>query len=438
MKKVLTRIIAIIVAAITIVSGCDCKHHGPDYETGFNKVLIMYSAGYNSLSNYLREDIGDFKDGYLPSKNDNNAFLIVSHLSRTNTDFTTPAAPVVIRMYKDKKKGAVMDTVLTYPYDKCLTKASDLNDILSTIKSQFPARHYGMVLSSHSSGWLPRGYYSDPNKYESRSSGSRSLSAGLQKPLPEGAVPYTELEDFPGAPAVKSIGMANDNTGSQNISYELDLPEFASNIPMHLDYLILDACLSGGVEVAYQLKDVCDVICFSQAEVLAEGLNYKMLTSHLLEHDSDVTSVADDYYTQYMEKTDANERSATISVVDCTRMADMAECCGKLFAKYRNGIAMLNPNSVQRYYRNSRHWFYDLEDILVKAGISEEEHKELSSAINSAVIYKAATDSFLKSYGGFDIKVFSGFSMYLPCNGSKYLDNFYKTLDWNKATELVE
>ena len=40
----------------------------------------------------------------------------------------------------------------------------------------------------------------------------------------------------------------------------------------------------------------------------------------------------------------------------------------------------------------------------------------------------------------FDIPLVSccGLSMYLPCNGSEYLDNFYKTLEWNKATALVK
>ena len=48
---------------------------------------------------------------------------------------------------------------------------------------------------------------------------------------------------------------------------------------------------------------------------------------------------------------------------------------------------------------------------------------------------KAATPSIL---GLFDINVFSGLSMYLPCDGSANLDNFYKTLAWNAATGLVE
>ena len=38
----------------------------------------------------------------------------------------------------------------------------------------------------------------------------------------------------------------------------------------------------------------------------------------------------------------------------------------------------------------------------------------------------------------FDIVNFCGLSMYLPCDGSANLDNFYKTLAWNRATGLVE
>ena len=38
----------------------------------------------------------------------------------------------------------------------------------------------------------------------------------------------------------------------------------------------------------------------------------------------------------------------------------------------------------------------------------------------------------------FEIKTFSGFSMYLPCNGTSELDKYYRTLEWNKATGLVE
>ena len=44
----------------------------------------------------------------------------------------------------------------------------------------------------------------------------------------------------------------------------------------------------------------------------------------------------------------------------------------------------------------------------------------------------------MKNYGGFDINAYCGLSMYLPCKGDATLDAYYKTLDWNIATKLVE
>ena len=75
---------------------------------------------------------------------------------------------------------------------------------------------------------------------------------------------------------------------------------------------------------------------------------------------------------------------------------------------------------------------------MAKAGADEAELKALDAALDECISYKNATESFMGTSSGFEIKVFSGLSMYLPANGSAYLDNFYKTLAWNKATKLVD
>jgi hypothetical protein len=106
------------------------------------------------------------------------------------------------------------------------------------------------------------------------------------------------------------------------------------------------------------------------------------------------------------------------------------------------GLDLIIPSEVQPYFRSYHHWFYDLEDVFLKAGISDTEKRNLEQALGDCIVYKAATPTFyLNNYGagsGFNIDIYSGFSMYLPCNGSPYLDNFYKSLAWNKATGLVQ
>lgn len=435
MKRIILKLTALAVAAVTLVSGCDCSRIDPD-KKGYDHVVILYSAGFNSLSGYLKDDINDLKEGFLPGKKNKDALVVVSHLNSGGNDYITAVPPVIINIYNGSK-GPVMDTVKIYGSEVCLTKASEMKEILNDVKELFPSEHYGMVFSSHSTGWLPMGYYSHPENYDFKSPDGKALTARPRLDAPEGAVPYdfADENEFPGMPPVKSIGMTNRKISGQDYSYEMNLPDFASNIPFHLDYLLFDACLTGGIEVAYELKDLCDIMCFSQAEVLAEGFNYLTLASDLLEHNGDVISVAEDFYVNYAEKTHAIERSATISVIDCTGLDGLAAVCGNLFEKYRTGIGSIRADDVQRYYRGKHHWFYDLEDILVKAGIDAAEQKQLTDALDECVMYNEATDEFL---GDFKIEHHCGFSMYLPCNGSAYLDNFYKTLEWNKATKLVD
>jgi hypothetical protein len=430
MKRIAFKSVMILAMVFSLVSGCQCSRIDID-KTGYNQVLILYSGGYNSLRDYLYEDIQDLKKGYAPSIKSDKAFLVVSHLAVKRGDYRTETSPQLIRVYSDKKNGVVLDTLKSY--GGTLSEKSTMNTILSDIKRQFPSEHYGMVFSSHASGWLPVGYYNNPGYYEpSYSSGRKGSAAPV---LQNGTYPYIEPGLQPGEPLTKSLTMTNGVT----LATEMEIAEFKDAIPMHLDFLLLDACLSGGIEVAYEFKDVCDQIGFSQAEILADGFDYKNIAGHLLgSTGQDTRAVLDDYYQQYAVKTDRNDRSATISLVDCTKLDPLASLCATLFSKYSTAIAGLDPSNVQRYYRYDKHWFYDLEDILVNAGISESEHRSLTGALNDCVIYKAATESFLPGYGGFKIETFSGLSMYLPCNGSSYLDSFYKDLAWNKATLLVD
>ena len=429
MKRIVPRLILALAVIFSLVSGCQCGRVDPD-KTGYDNVLIFYSAGYNSLVNYLREDIKDLRSGYAPALKEPRAFLVVSHLATKRDEYTTKTKPQLIRVYRDRKKGVILDTLKAY--DGHLSDPQLMRNILSEIQRQFPAKHYGMVFSSHASGWLPAFYYNFPNQFDRSYASERK---GVARRIRPQSFPYVERELLPGEPMTKSLTVTNDRYDSM----EMELTEFKAAIPMHLDYILMDACLMGCVEVAYELKDVCDQIGFSQTEILADGFDYKNLAGQLLEKDEpDTRAVLDAYYQQYASKTDKTDRSATISLVDCTRMDALASICNTLFSKYRSAIASLDPSLVQRYYRYDKHWFYDLEDILVKAGITEDEHRSLTSALNQCILYKAATPEFLKGYGGFVIETFSGLSMYLPCNGSAFLNSEYEGLAWNRATGLVD
>ena len=395
-------------------------------------VLLLYSAGYNSISSYLEEDIQDLMTGDLPSNSRiKDVLLVYSHLPVMKNAYNKPNPPVLMRVYKGYEGEVVTDTLVRYPASVHSADPAQLNAVLTYVKDNFTAKTYGMIFSSHATGYLPTGYYSNPDTYIYAPSAIwRRQGHAVRR-----GVPYVEPEHDPSLPMVKSIGQDQVGIYGNYESYEIQIEEFAEALPMYLDYILFDACLMGGVEVAYELKDRCGLVGFSQTEVLAEGFDYRSIPNYLLSgQEPDPESVCRDYFEQY-DVQSGIYRSATISLVDCRRMEPLAVICADLFGKYRRDMQHVSPFNVQRYYRYDYHWFYDLVDILVKAGADPADVKALESAVDDCMVYRAATPEFM---GSFDIDSYSGFSMYLPCHGNGELDKYYRTLKWNIATGLVE
>ena len=421
-------------AVTLLTSGCGWFRHTPE-EMEPDSVLLIYVCGFNNLSNNLKSNIQALEEGFIPEKKSDRILLLAEHLTKTGSNYTIATEPHLIRFYKEK--GIIVrDTLKTYPSTFHLAKTDDMGTILADVRTLFNAKHYGMVFSSHATGWLPRGYYSKSENEDIWLTAPGPKKSAARRNSAAGAVPFYEPEQLPG-PAVRSLGASN----TSELTYEMELPEFSRTIQkeIKLDYLVIDACLSGGVEVAYELKDACGKVVFSPAEELAEGMDYSTMAGYLLQKSSpDLNGLAEKYYNTYLNKSDSEEQSATVTVVDCSALGRLAQVCTALFSKYRDGIANVDSDSVQRFFRASKHWFYDLEDILVKAGITSAEKAELEEALGACIGYKAHTEHFLPHFNGFKIDTYCGLSMYLPKMGTEYLDGYYKTLKWNIATGLVE
>lgn len=412
--------IVVLSLALFMVSACDWWNGGEEKDVPVEDVMIVYSVGRNSLKDDLLMDIEDLANAYVPGKNSGKALVVITHSSQSASSFKTETNPYVIRFYTDSRSRVVRDTLKTYGTDFLLTKSENMKEVLTYVQSQFKASHYGMVFSSHGWGWLPKGYY----QHGENTDKVRSARSAYRYVAPDRS-----------RPKVKSVGQENVFEDGTTYSYELNISDFVAAIPMHLDYMIFDACLMGGIETAYEFKDICDYFVGSQAEILSQGFDYENITSRLLEGDKpDVQAVCADYFALYKDQT-GWQKSATISMVDCKELKAFADVCKGLIDKYRARIAVVNPARVQRYYTYNKHWFYDLESIFMAAGISDDDRAVLEAALDKCVVYKAATDYILDSI---PVETFSGFSMYLPSDGSMYLNSFYKTLKWNEAVELVK
>ena len=426
------RAIIILLAAALLCGGCEgnCRKHK---EQKYEKVLILYQAGYNSLSRYLKEDLAELQQGDLPAASDAQAILIVAHHTVSYLEFDTKTQPCIIRLYKDKKGTPVLDTLSRMSDTDLLTRKEIMARSLNYIAEQFKSDHYGLILSSHGTGWLPIDYYAHPDKYKlSPAAGGRK--AAPKAVFPEGPVPFEETEPMPGPPT-RTFGEERIKDGSSVMIHETDIKDLAAGLPYRFDYILMDVCLMGCVEVAYELKDKAGWIGFSPAEILADGLDYTKISARLLKSgDPDLQGVMDDFYDSHVAQT-GDYKSACYTLVDCSKLEPLAAACRDAFAAGRKAIEEVDPGRVQPLFRGSHHWFYDLKDILDQAGAGSSA---VDRALDGCVTYKVHTEKFMPASGGFVFRTYCGLSMYLPCNGSGYLDEYYKTLAWNKATSLVQ
>ncbi len=378
------------------------------------KVLLLYSCGFNSLSMALKSDINDMLKGAVPG-NDRSDDVVLVYGQHVSSTYEELSSPVLFRAYT--KEGIVVrDTLKIWPSTTISASSATLKEVLTYVKDEFPAKEYDFLFSSHATGWLPLAYYSDMgSNYD-------------QVPTAVGE----ERE-----PLTKSMGQTLVGNRTAYKSYSMTIASFAKAFPMKIENMLLDCCLSGGVEVAYELREACNRIVFSPAEILSDGFAYETLLESLFDSSDPAAKIADDYYQQYAAKTGSG-KSATISVVDCRYVEDLAQVCAKIYANHPDAVQTLKGDNVQRYYRYSYSYFFDLRDVLVKAGASIDELAEFDGVMAKCIPYKAATESFMTNFGGFTIKDYSGLSCYLPAMGDSTTDATYRTLEWNNATGLLK
>ena len=419
--------------------GIDGSEEGINYNYPGNRiehqetrrVILFYECGFNSLNDYLRQNMEvDLPKGYLPgSTRKDDVILIYSKIAKNKNYKDVPS--YLRRVYTDSKGNMVSDTLKTYPASTVVTSGETMREVLSFVKSSFPAKGYGMVFASHGSGWLPAGYYNNPSAFEKnhrKSSGMKKSRESELSGIPQGSME----EDDPFAGMVRSIGQ--DVMATEDV--EMTVSEFVGGIPFHLDYLFFDMCFSGGIEVAYALRDKADYLGISPAEVLAAGMfDYSGMMDYLMKPSGpDMKGLFEASFKRY-DNQSGDYRSATVTLVRTDGLERLADVCRELVSKYSYNVAHAPVNDIQGFFRMNRHYFYDLEDTFVKCGVSEADLKDLRDAIQGCIVYKAATPSFL---GTFTIDTYSGFSIYLPCDGTTLLNSYFKDEEWNKAVGLVK
>jgi hypothetical protein len=333
------------------------------------RTVIVYMVGDNTLNEYVDQDINEMESGWKDSF-DGDLIVYVDQKG---------IAPYLLKISYDRRSPVMSKEVMKYK-EQNSSSIEVMRQVLSDIKSMYPAKSYGLILWSHASGWLPA-----------------SLSS-----------------------ATKAFG--DDNGKSMEITELAELPD-------KYDFFIFDACDMMGIETVYELRNNADYIVGSVTEVLAGGFPYHNILEYLFKENVDLESVSKKFMDLYKSYSGANQTGA-LSVLKTEDLDSIASVSRNLIQRHRSNITNIDVSQIQKYDSQETTLFFDFLDFMETIAGDDPELQILRSQLSSAVIFEDHTPSILNK---FEIKRSCGLSCYIP-GQHNVLDYIYENMAWYKAT----
>ena len=211
--------------------------------------VIIYMAAENNLSSYAAQNIDTIaKASAALNMGSNHLVAFVDKQSDIP----------YIASFKDGK--ATKDTHYICSENFISSDPEKMYETLSWIQARYPANNYALILWGHSSGWLTE---------------NDTVAVSRQGTLPH------------------AYGIDN--------STWINIPTLASvlNRLDRFKYIIADCCNFQCVEVAYELRNCCDYIIGSPAEIPIRGIPYGRLVPLLFNTtEQNILSMAECIYGQ--------------------------------------------------------------------------------------------------------------------------------------------
>lgn len=357
-----------------------CKEEGIDVPDKFDRVVIVYLAGDNNLSSEVDIKIAALRYGL---KNiDTYANRVVVYADYVD------AMPRIIELNLEEDR-----VVRSYA---ALNSADPviMNGVLTDIMRLYPADSYGLIVFSHATGWLPPGVYGQD---------------------------YSDLKEC--ERSTRSIFVDGNE--------EMSIVDFANHLPVppqgKYAFVIFEACLMSGIEVAYELREATDYIVASSTEILSPGFIdcYSSSLVSLFLKEPDLKQFCQKYYALYSAESGPRQ-SATISLI---RTAGLERLTATVADVLNAPLNVADLGSIQHFDRTSQHAFYDLSDYL--EAVSTLPLAAYYEALDNTVVYAAATPYFMNGYPySFPIKSHSGLTVYVRDDRFDVLNTAYEDLDF--------
>ena len=358
-----------------ILSLTSCGKSNDEPKKNTTRTIAIYMIATNTLSSCDVDDIAEIETA-IEKNGMNNCRLLIYWVSKSG-------APQLIEITTEKKSvKRVVHKV--YSSDIRSTTIERMKEVFTDILAIAPAEDYGLILWSHASGW------------------ASSLTARSN----------VSLLDF------------GDDYGST-----MPIDELAEGIPEGVfSFIYTDACYMSGVEVVYELRNKTKYFIGSVTELPIYGMNYTTNIPCFFSTNLDLTQSCKNTFNHY-NKQSGSARTCTISLIDCSKLDQLAALCKKIHA---NGTSVTDVSSIQIYKRNIPYLFYDFVQYTEMLA-TEEQKIALRNLMDKVVIYKATTP-YIFSTLAIKEENYSGLSTYIlgTTQSSGVNERYYKTLSWYK------
>lgn len=359
------RLIIILFVATALLSSCSKIENTPQ------KTLFFFYPWSTNLTYYFENNIINFERAL--TAHDLKANRVVVFISQSPTE----ACFYEIKM---KHNACLHDTIARFDnYNYEYTSVEGLTKLLNLAKGSTPTPRFSIVIGCHGDAWIPA-------RDMKRSFGGIDIESRI------------DISTLSGA-----LSRAN----------------------ILAEYILFDDCYMSSVEVAYELRNVCEYLIASPAEIMAAGMPFYDIAHDLL-GETDYEAICTDFYNYY-----ANNPStpyATIAVTRCRELEELADIVKRI-----NDVAVEPSRAIQFYDGDNPHRFYDLADYIRAICNDEELLDEFTSQMDESIPYKAHTDYvYVYGFGTVRVEYYSGISTSAPSTSAKCAS--YEETEWAKRT----
>ena len=365
--------------------------------------FMVYLDGDNNLEDAAIEDINEMESGG-GSTDDVNVITIIDRIpgyDGTNGDWTGA------RYYKivNDHSLAINSQLLADLGEVDMSDPATLEAFLRYCFANFPAEHYALSIWDHGNGVFGA-------CYDDTTGSSACLYAD-------------EIQS-----AVKS---ASNAYGEK------------------IDIIAFDCCLMGMIEVAYELRHLCNYFVGSEDLIPWAGYNYEILINTLTTNSSITPKAYAQSFVSAFAAEYSSEKGNCLSLIDETKLLELIPVMQNFVGNLTEAIKHYNHAYIVMFARRQSRFFNDgvfvdfkhfLEMLVLMTELEgiEETSLQLINLLDSIVLFNWQHESFQGTANG--LSLFFPITSYGVPDGAMY-DYANKTrwfvgLDWSSASQWGE